>query len=160
LQFIFLHGLGDSGYDIYNLHIDSKQDEKGIIEASFVAAEISNGIPSKRIVIGGFSQGGSVALYHAVTANRTYGGVVALSSWLPLHSNPFYSAHSNPQGYVLKGFHLTNCDFCTYNNMGHSSCDQVIVSYLYFCYVSRPLFRSLLVMLMFLPIIFLSPGNE
>lgn len=92
-----------SRYDIYNLQIDAKQDEKGIMEASaecnlifiikfqplvdkFVAAEINNGIPAKRIVIGGFSQGGSVALYHALTSIRTYGGVIALSSWLPLHS--------------------------------------------------------------------------
>ncbi|TPP57337.1 Acyl protein thioesterase 1 [Fasciola gigantica] len=141
-------------YDIYNLQIDAKQDEKGIMEASaeldkFVAAEISNGIPAKRIVIGGFSQGGSVALYHALTSNRTYGGVIALSSWLPLHSKfisdpslvqiakdtAVFQGHGSSDYIVahdmgrathelLKGFQLNCCEFCSYDHMGHSSCEQ------------------------------------
>ncbi|THD26881.1 Acyl protein thioesterase 1 [Fasciola hepatica] len=143
-----------SRYDIYNLQIDAKQDEKGIMEASaeldkFIAAEISNGIPAKRIVIGGFSQGGSVALYHALTSNRAYGGVIALSSWLPLHSKfisdpsliqiakdtAVFQGHGSSDYIVahdmgrathelLKGFQLSSCEFCSYDHMGHSSCEQ------------------------------------
>lgn len=141
-------------YDIYNLQIDAKQDEKGIMDASaeldkFVAAEINNGIPAKRIVIGGFSQGGSVALYHALTSIRTYAGVIALSSWLPLHSKfmsdpsliriakdtAVFQGHGSSDYIVahemgrathelLKGFQLISCEFCSYDHMGHSSCEQ------------------------------------
>lgn len=46
---------------------------------------------------GGFSQGGALALYTALTMEKTLGGILALSSWLPLHkefpkviSNLFY----------------------------------------------------------------------
>ena len=43
------------------------------------------GIPRNRIFIGGFSQGGAVALYTAFAVNKPIGGIVALSTWLPLH---------------------------------------------------------------------------
>ena len=42
-------------------------------------------IPRNRIFIGGFSQGGAVALYTAFAVNKPIGGIVALSTWLPLH---------------------------------------------------------------------------
>ena len=45
-----------------------------------------SGIPSSRIVLGGFSQGGGLALYSAFTHKDSLAGVVALSCWLPLRS--------------------------------------------------------------------------
>lgn len=39
------------------------------------------------LVTGGFSQGGAVGLYSALTSSRTLGGVLALSTWLPLSSS-------------------------------------------------------------------------
>ena len=54
--------------------------------AKWVTAEKNLGIPSDRIVVGGFSQGGSTAFYYGVTnTERKLGGLVALSCWLPLH---------------------------------------------------------------------------
>ena len=47
--------------------------------------EVKSGIPRNRIFIGGFSQGGAVALYTAFAVNKPIGGIVALSTWLPLH---------------------------------------------------------------------------
>jgi lysophospholipase-2 len=44
--------------------------------------EVKNGIPSNRIVIGGFSMGGALALYSAFTYDKPLAGVVALSSFL------------------------------------------------------------------------------
>ena len=35
--------------------------------------------------LGGFSQGGALALYVSLTCGKPLGGVVALSCWLPLH---------------------------------------------------------------------------
>ena len=48
--------------------------------------EEAKSIPSGRIVIGGFSQGGAVALYTSLTNNIKLGGVLAFSTWLPLHN--------------------------------------------------------------------------
>lgn len=51
---------------------------------SLIQQEIDKGIPSERIVIGGFSQGGSMAILSGLTAKVKLGGIVALSSWLLL----------------------------------------------------------------------------
>ena len=37
------------------------------------------------LISGGFSQGGSLAMYSALTYGKPLAGIVALSSWLPLH---------------------------------------------------------------------------
>lgn len=50
-----------------------------------IEKEESEGIPSNKVVIGGFSQGGAVALYTAFTLSKPLAGVIALSSWMPLN---------------------------------------------------------------------------
>lgn len=52
-----------------------------------IAAEVQAGIESKNILLGGFSQGGALALYSALTYPETLAGVAALSCWLPLHKS-------------------------------------------------------------------------
>lgn len=49
-----------------------------------IQAEVDAGIPSNRILIGGFSQGGAMSLLTALTAERKFAGVAVLSGWLPL----------------------------------------------------------------------------
>lgn len=49
-----------------------------------VASEEARGVASNRIVLGGFSQGGALALYTALTHPKPFAGVVALSCYLPL----------------------------------------------------------------------------
>lgn len=72
-----------------------------------IQAEIDAGIPANRIVLGGFSQGGAIALLAGLTAKVKLAGVVGLSTWLPLdakfpslvqesdfnHDTPIYMAH-------------------------------------------------------------------
>ena len=53
---------------------------------SLIADEEKKGIERSRIVIGGFSQGGAVALYSAFTIpQKPVAGIVGLSTWLPMH---------------------------------------------------------------------------
>jgi len=53
---------------------------------SLIADEEKRGIDRSRIVVGGFSQGGAVALYSAFTIpQKPVAGLVGLSTWLPLH---------------------------------------------------------------------------
>lgn len=49
-----------------------------------IQQEIDAGIPSERVVLGGFSQGGAMSLFSGLTAKVKLGGIVALSSYLLL----------------------------------------------------------------------------
>lgn len=76
-------------YDIYGLSLDQPEDEEGIEAAvaslhSLIEGQIAAGVASPRIVVGGFSQGGAVALYGALRLARRLGGILALSTYLPL----------------------------------------------------------------------------
>lgn len=73
-----------------SLDATGPEDEDGIKKAaemvhSMIAEEVAAGIPTKRIAIGGFSQGGALAIYSALTFPEPLAGIIALSSWLPLH---------------------------------------------------------------------------
>lgn len=77
-------------YDIFSFVPGSKQDEAGIRESqayieSLISKEVARGIPAKRIFIAGFSQGGAVALQTALRHEQALAGVLALSTYLPLH---------------------------------------------------------------------------
>ncbi len=78
-------------YDIYGLTPISREDATGISESqlaieALIAQEIKRGIPAKRIVLAGFSQGGAIALHTALRFKQTLAGVLALSTYLPLNT--------------------------------------------------------------------------
>jgi predicted esterase len=50
-----------------------------------IEKEVEGGIPSNRIVLGGFSQGGAMAIFSGVTAPKKLGGIFGLSCYLLLH---------------------------------------------------------------------------
>jgi predicted esterase len=51
-----------------------------------VKSEIEeSGIPSNRIVLGGFSQGGAMAIFSAITCTEKLAGMFGLSCYLLLH---------------------------------------------------------------------------
>jgi len=77
-------------FDLRSLDSSGPEDEDGIRKAaemvhSLIAEEVAVGIPTKRIVLGGFSQGGALAMFSALTFPEPLAGIIALSSWLPLH---------------------------------------------------------------------------
>ncbi|RSL48109.1 Acyl-protein thioesterase 1 [Fusarium sp. AF-6] len=51
---------------------------------NLIQEEIDAGIPSERIVLGGFSQGGAMSLLAGLTCKNKLGGIIGLSSWLLL----------------------------------------------------------------------------
>uniref|UniRef100_G3MWX2 Acyl-protein thioesterase 1 n=1 Tax=Bos taurus TaxID=9913 RepID=G3MWX2_BOVIN len=80
-----------SWFDIIGLSPDSLEDETGIKQAAenvkpLIDQEVKNGIPSNRIILGGFSQGGALSLYTALTTQQKLAGVTTLSYWLPLQA--------------------------------------------------------------------------
>jgi len=83
-------------FDLFDwpIGIDAKDDKAGKvaaaqqIEQAVDKLEKDMGIPPSRVVVGGFSQGGAVALlaaYHRRTKNKVpFAGCICLSGWLTL----------------------------------------------------------------------------
>jgi phospholipase/carboxylesterase len=80
-------------YDLYgapnNKTGHSKEDEDGITNSqnyvnSLIHNELNRGMSAGRIVIAGFSQGGAIALHTALRYPQKLGGVLALSTYLPV----------------------------------------------------------------------------
>ncbi|GAB1607197.1 acyl-protein thioesterase 1-like [Argonauta hians] len=139
-----------SWFDILGLSPDSPEDEHGIKSASqklrdLIAKEESLGIPSNKVMIGGFSQGGAVALYTAFTLAKPLAGVISLSSWIPLNKQfprivtgnketPLLLCHGTADNLVpfqwgqlthrlVKTFN-SKSRFRAYEGMSHSSCGR------------------------------------
>ena len=76
-------------YDVKGVSVQELREDTAGIQASvayihsLIADEIAKGTPSERIVLGGFSQGGCVALAAALSYPEELGGVMASSTWFP-----------------------------------------------------------------------------
>uniref|UniRef100_UPI00358F4113 acyl-protein thioesterase 1-like n=1 Tax=Myxine glutinosa TaxID=7769 RepID=UPI00358F4113 len=143
-----------SWFDICDRNADLREDEAGIKASAenvkgMIEQEVQNGIPSRRIILGGFSQGGALALYTSLTTQRKLAGVVALSCWLPLHKSfpvaavgmangntPILQCHGEEDPLIpsIVGQRASQrlCSmvspdiltFKTYPGLPHSSCDE------------------------------------
>jgi len=74
-------------FDRYNMDWDGKEDNYGIEQArnyvfNLIDQEVQAGISSDRILIGGFSMGGALALYSGLTCSRKLSGIIALSCFM------------------------------------------------------------------------------
>lgn len=139
-----------SWFDLRSLDPTGPEDEEGIRKAAeyvhnLIAQEVAAGISTKRIVLGGFSQGGALAMYSALTYSEPLAGIIALSSWLPLHqkfpaeaagnlSTPLLQCHGDCDPIVpykwgqmtatlLKQF-MSQTEFKTYRGMMHTSSEE------------------------------------
>lgn len=78
-----------SWYDIAEIDISAKQDAVGIRASQaeiekFIAQEKLRGVASENIFIAGFSQGGAIALHTGLRHPALLGGILALSTYLPM----------------------------------------------------------------------------
>jgi phospholipase/carboxylesterase len=76
-------------YDILGLELDRREDEAGVRDSgrivdALIARETERGIPSSRIVLAGFSQGGAIALHAGLRARERIAGILALSCYVPI----------------------------------------------------------------------------
>ncbi|KAL5456885.1 hypothetical protein EMCRGX_G034111 [Ephydatia muelleri] len=146
-----------SWFDLFDLGhvVDAKEDEAGILQATSKVHQMldeelnTTGISSDKIVLGGFSQGGALALFSALTYDKPLGGIVALSSWLPLHAllpKRMTPQNKNIQCLIchgeddsmvnfkygkltyqfISGFNSSNVQFKAYRGLDHSSCPQEV----------------------------------
>ena len=99
-------------YDLFGLKSNQPQDEAGIEASrayieSLISQENQRGIANNKIILAGFSQGGASALHTAARQQQALAGVLALSTYLPLHaklstektiaslSTPIFMAHGS-----------------------------------------------------------------
>mmetsp|Transcript_15392 Transcript_15392/g.36365 ORF Transcript_15392/g.36365 Transcript_15392/m.36365 type:complete len:256 (-) Transcript_15392:154-921(-) len=89
-------------FDRTSLGLEGVEDTEGTLEScelvhALVNKEVERGVPLNRIFVGGFSQGGCLALHYAYASNRAngpplgagLGGVFAISSFVPSASRVF-----------------------------------------------------------------------
>ena len=73
-------------YDILEMNIERKVDEAQLINSAkeiekLIEREIERGVPSNRIILIGFSQGGAVAYHTALSYQKPLAGLLALSTY-------------------------------------------------------------------------------
>jgi len=90
-------------YDVHGYTNISKVDEEGLAEANsklhkLIDEEIARGTPSERILLGGYSLGGCLALYSCITYPKPLAGVIVMNCWLADYRRE----------YVGKKFHPSN----------------------------------------------------
>ncbi|GAB6033484.1 acyl-protein thioesterase [Chamberlinius hualienensis] len=144
-----------SWFDLYSLDVSAPEDAEGIKRAAncihqLIDQEEKNGIQSNRIILGGFSQGGALALYSALRFQKPLAGITVLSSWVPLHKDfpdaaignrdtPLLQCHGDsdplvpPQlgqmaSEILKKF-MKNIDFKLYPGLAHCSCNEEMTDF-------------------------------
>ena len=76
-------------YDISGLEIAQKQDESGIrasigLLEELITRENARDVPSENIFLAGFSQGGAIVLAGGIRYAQRLGGIIALSTYLPM----------------------------------------------------------------------------
>ena len=100
-------------YDITSLDIANRDDEAGIVESSAMLTrlcdqQLAQGIAATRIIVAGFSQGGAIALYAGLRYAHTLGGIMALSTYLPMQQRlqqESTAANRNTPIFMAHGLH-------------------------------------------------------
>ena len=108
-------------YDIVSLDRDGPSDEDGIRQSGailqeLIDKEIQRGVPANRIIVAGFSQGGAIAIHAALRCTEKLGGLMALSTYLPLPE--VFDAE------VVNNAEIDNTDLPIF--MAHGSFDPVL----------------------------------
>lgn len=133
--------------------LNQAHDEVGILRSrdvftKLITDEIAAGIPSNRIIIGGFSQGGAMSLFTGVTTSHKLAGVFGLSSYLLMSNKikelakeqakeinkdtPFFMGHGDADEVVRYEWGQKSAEFLrkelghqvefkTYRNLPHSA---------------------------------------
>jgi phospholipase/carboxylesterase len=115
-------------YDLKGLDRKAAEDVTGFRDTDvqirqLIAKEGERGIPTNRIVLAGFSQGGAVTLYTVPRFPEKLAGVVALSCYLPRESSfnaergpanngtPIFMAHGQGDTVLPMGLGVQSRDF-------------------------------------------------
>ncbi len=104
-------------YDILGADLVRREDEAGLRESiglveRLIAREVARGVPARRIVLAGFSQGSAITLAAGLRHPERLAGLAGLSGYLPLATStaaerhpanrdtPVFLAHGRSDGVV------------------------------------------------------------
>lgn len=139
-------------YDIAHTDLGRQPDEIGLRTSQaevekLISQEIQRGIPADRIFLAGFSQGGAVVLQTGLRHAHKLGGILALSTYLPLpqkaatelsdsgRQTPVFMAHGEQDPIIALTLGKISADNLSAMGlqvswhvypMPHSVCDQEI----------------------------------
>lgn len=141
-------------FDIVGLDSSAPEDAEGMAESSARVRRImekemeEGGLGPEAVIIGGFSQGGAVALHTALRADVKLGGCVAASTWLPLREEYpgalgsaaqdlrvlFCHGTEDPvvrpswgrgsHDFLIENLGIANVSWREYEGMPHSACED------------------------------------
>lgn len=99
-------------YDIKSFSAQDSEDDIGIQETqqvidALINKEIEADIPSRHIFLGGFSQGGAIALHTGLRFAQRLGGILALSTYLPLAKTVPQNIHASNRDIPILMVHGT-----------------------------------------------------
>ena len=140
-------------YDIMGLDRKAVEDAAGFKDSDakvreLIGREVGRGIPSERIVLAGFSQGGAVSLYTAPRLPEKLAGVMALSCYMPREgtfqaerasandATPIFMAHGQFDGTVPMMLGVKSRDYLKAHGysidwrdypMAHAVCAEEVV---------------------------------
>jgi len=118
-------------YDIKDLDLGRKIDETQLQQSAkeigkLIVRENDRGVPSDKIVIAGFSQGGAVGYEVALSHSNSLAGLIALSTYFATKdtvqyspankSLPIFIGHGNHDQMVLPELGITAHERLKYNN--------------------------------------------
>ena len=90
-----------SWFNIFDINFPFvEEDYSGIVESAkliqqLIEKEINNGIPSSKIIVVGFSQGGAMALHIYINYEKELAAAISLSAWLPLMDRVYQEKNTN-----------------------------------------------------------------
>ncbi|MBK6865551.1 MAG: carboxylesterase [Ideonella sp.] len=109
-------------YDILGTDLQRREDEAGLRESvrqvhALLDREVARGVPARRIVLAGFSQGCAITLLAGLRYRERLAGLAGMSGYLPLadttagerdsanHDTPVFLAHgrSDPMVPIARG---------------------------------------------------------
>ena len=90
-------------YDILGADLVKREDEAGLRDAmeqvsQLIDREVARGVPARRIVLAGFSQGSAIALGSGLRHPERLAGLVGLSGYVPLADTSAAERHAASQG--------------------------------------------------------------
>ena len=86
-------------YDVLGAQLDKREDETGLRATMrqvqlLIEREVARGVPARRIVLGGFSQGCAMTLLAGLRYPQRLAGLLGMSGYLPLAASTAADRHA------------------------------------------------------------------
>ena len=103
-----MRGWYDIGFDIDRGQCPEGLEDSARMIRTLLGREEQRGVPAEHILLGGFSQGGAVSLYLGLRYEKTLGGIIGLSTYMPatqLLASESHHANQHTPIFLAHGLH-------------------------------------------------------